>query len=42
MGLEEIAFNLNLTKERVRQIKVKALARLRSSSKIEFLKEYLN
>lgn len=41
MGLEEIAFNLDLTTERVRQIKVKALARLRSSSKIEFLKVYL-
>jgi len=41
MGLEEIAFNLDLTTERVRQIKVTALARLRNSSKIEFLKEYL-
>jgi len=41
MGLEEIAFNLDLTKERVRQIKVNALARLRSSSKIEILKQYL-
>ena len=41
MGLEEIAFHLDLTTERVRQIKVKALNRLRSSSKIEILKQYL-
>ncbi|MDF0708357.1 sigma-70 family RNA polymerase sigma factor [Flagellimonas okinawensis] len=41
MGLEQIALNLDLTTERVRQIKVKALARLRKSSKIEVLKEYL-
>ncbi|WP_421812331.1 sigma-70 family RNA polymerase sigma factor [Flagellimonas sp.] len=41
MGLEEIAFNLDLTKERVRQIKVNALARLRNSSKIGILKQYL-
>ena len=41
MGLEEIAFHLDLTTERVRQIKIKALARLRNSSKIEFLKVYL-
>ncbi|RIV30554.1 RNA polymerase sigma factor RpoD/SigA [Flagellimonas lutimaris] len=41
MGLEQIALNLDLTTERVRQIKLKALARLRNSSKIECLKEYL-
>ncbi|WP_127137630.1 sigma-70 family RNA polymerase sigma factor [Flagellimonas oceanensis] len=41
MGLEEIAFHLDLTTERVRQIKVKALNRLRSSTKIEILKQYL-
>ncbi len=41
MGIEQIAFNLDLTPERVRQIKIKALARLRKSSKIELLKEYL-
>ena len=41
MGLEQIALNLELTTERVRQIKVKALARLRNSSKGELLKEYL-
>lgn len=41
MGLEEIAFHLDLTTERVRQIKIKALERLRNSSKVEFLKVYL-
>ncbi|MHA7832710.1 MAG: sigma-70 family RNA polymerase sigma factor [Flagellimonas sp.] len=41
MGLEQIALNLELTTERVRQIKVKALTRLRNSSKVELLKEYL-
>ncbi len=41
LGLEEIAFHLDLTTERVRQIKITALERLRNSSKIEFLKEYL-
>ncbi len=41
MGLEQIALNLELTTERVRQIKIKALARLRNSSKIECLKEYM-
>ena len=41
MGLEEIAYNLDLTPERVRQIKINALARLRNSSRIGFLKEYL-
>lgn len=41
MGMEEIAFHLDLTTERVRQIKIRALTRLRNSSKIDFLKEYL-
>ena len=41
MGLEQIALNLELTTERVRQIKVKALARLRNSAKVGLLKEYL-
>ncbi|MDC6383937.1 RNA polymerase sigma factor RpoD/SigA [Flagellimonas taeanensis] len=41
MGMEEIAFHLDLTTERVRQIKTRALNRLRNSSKIDFLKEYL-
>ncbi|MCK0159344.1 RNA polymerase sigma factor RpoD/SigA [Allomuricauda sp. F6463D] len=39
--LEQIAQNLGLTTERVRQIKIKALARLRKSSKVDCLKEYL-
>ncbi|MAU15685.1 MAG: RNA polymerase subunit sigma [Muricauda sp.] len=41
MGLEQIALNLDLTTERVRQIKLKALTRLRNSSKVDCLKEYL-
>ncbi|WP_108424079.1 sigma-70 family RNA polymerase sigma factor [Flagellimonas amoyensis] len=41
MGIEEIAFHLDLTTERVRQIKIRALNRLRTSSRISFLKEYL-
>ncbi|WP_418499714.1 sigma-70 family RNA polymerase sigma factor [Flagellimonas sp.] len=40
-GLEQIAYDLDLTTERVRQLKIKALARLRSSTKIEYLKAYL-
>lgn len=41
MGLAEIALELDLTSERVRQIKLNALSQLRHSSKIELLKEYL-
>ncbi len=41
LRIEQIAFHLGLTTERVRQIKMVALTRLRNSSKMEFLKEYL-
>ena len=41
MRLDEIAFNLNLTKERIRQIKSNAINKLKKSSKIEILKEYM-
>ncbi|MFH6604454.1 RNA polymerase sigma factor RpoD/SigA [Maribacter algicola] len=41
MGMEEIAYQLGITKERIRQIKTRALLRLRKSSKCDFLKEYL-
>ncbi len=41
MGIQQIALELKLTEERVRQIKVKALSRLRKSSNIELLKEYM-
>ncbi|NAY91211.1 sigma-70 family RNA polymerase sigma factor [Muricauda sp. JGD-17] len=41
LRIQEIAVHLDLTTERVRQIKKVALTRLRNSSKMEFLKEYL-
>jgi RNA polymerase primary sigma factor len=41
MSLEDIGMHYGLTRERVRQIKDKALARLKSSSKTNLLKEYL-
>ena len=41
LSLEQISFNLDLTKERVRQLKTQAIERLRKSSKLEFLREYL-
>ena len=39
--LEEIGENFNLTRERIRQIKEKALKKLRSSNKVNKLKIYL-
>lgn len=39
--LEEIGDRFNLTRERVRQIKEKAIRRLRASSKSRLLKSYL-
>ena len=39
--LEEIGEKFDLTRERVRQIKEKALRRLRKSSKSKILKSYL-
>ncbi|MCL6266912.1 sigma-70 family RNA polymerase sigma factor [Flagellimonas myxillae] len=39
--MDEIAYNLELTKERVRQIKTTALERLKKNSKSNFLKDYL-
>lgn len=41
MRMEQIAYQLDLTIERIRQIKTRALSRLRKSSKCDFLKEYL-
>lgn len=41
MTLEEIGENFGLTRERVRQIKEKAIRRLRHSSRNKFLKSYL-
>ncbi|MBR6128201.1 MAG: RNA polymerase subunit sigma, partial [Bacteroidaceae bacterium] len=41
MTLEEIGDKFNLTRERVRQIKEKAIRRLRNNSKNKLLKAYL-
>ena len=41
MTLEEIGDEFNLTRERVRQIKEKAIRRLRQNSKNKLLKSYL-
>ena len=41
MTLEEIGDKFGLTRERVRQIKEKAIRKLRSSSKSKLLKGYL-
>jgi RNA polymerase primary sigma factor len=41
MTLEEIGDKFNLTRERVRQIKEKAIRRLRNNSKSKLLKSYL-
>jgi len=39
--LEEIGETFNLTRERVRQIKEKAIRRLRNSTRSKLLKNYL-
>ncbi len=41
MGMDQIAYQLGITTERIRQIKTRGLLRLRESSKCDFLKEYL-
>lgn len=41
LALDEIAYNLELTKERVRQIKLTAIDRLKKNTKSNFLKDYL-
>jgi RNA polymerase primary sigma factor len=40
-GLEEIGFALGLTRERVRQIREKALCKIRRSNKIGRLAQYI-
>tara|TARA_Y100001001_G_scaffold148045_1_gene156694 strand:- start:383 stop:541 length:159 start_codon:yes stop_codon:yes gene_type:complete len=41
LSVHQIAYDLDLTTERVRQIKIRALTRLKKSSKCDLLKEYL-
>ena len=41
MTLEEIGEKFNLTRERVRQIKEKAIRRLKQNSRCKLLKSYL-
>lgn len=40
-GLDEIGFSLGLSRERVRQIREKALSKIRCSDKIEMLAQYI-
>ncbi|SDQ71542.1 sigma-70 family RNA polymerase sigma factor [Flagellimonas zhangzhouensis] len=42
LGMEQIANDLDITTERVRQLKTKALTKLRDSSKANFLREFIN
>ena len=42
MTLEQVAKNLGLTRERVRQIEKKALIKLRDHPSLKFLKDYLD
>ena len=42
MSLEKIGEKLNLTKERIRQIREKAISRIRNLKDSEKLKKYLN
>ena len=41
MTLEEIGEKFGLTRERVRQIKEKAIRRLKNTNRSKFLKDYL-
>ena len=40
-GLEEIGFTLGLTRERIRQIREKALRKIRQSNKIGLLAQHI-
>jgi RNA polymerase primary sigma factor len=41
MTLEDIGTHLNLTRERIRQIKDKAIQRLRHSTRAKYLRNYM-
>ena len=42
MTLEQVGKNLNLTRERVRQIESKALKKMRGNPRLQFMKDFLN
>lgn len=42
MTLAQVGKNLNLTRERVRQIESKALKKMRSNPRLQFMKDFLN
>ena len=42
MTLEQVGKNLNLTRERVRQLESKALKKMRGNPRLQFLKDFLN
>ena len=42
LTLEQVGQSMNLTRERIRQIEVKALNKLRSHPRLKFMKDYLN
>jgi RNA polymerase primary sigma factor len=42
MTLEQVGKNLNLTRERVRQIESKALKKMRGNPRLQFLRDFLN
>ena len=42
MTLEQVGKNLNLARERVRQIELKALKKMRGSPRLQFLRDFLN
>ena len=42
MTLEQVGKNLNLTRERVRQIESKALKKMRGNPRLQFMRDFLN
>jgi len=42
MTLEQVGKNLNLTRERVRQLESKALKKMRGNPRLQFMRDFLN